>query len=123
MSYAANTVGVFQVNDALEKVKVCYTPKAVVVTQGNNLVDARLAEYQSVLAAYDLTRYTDTDSYLPGRALKRNEAAKMLVGIAKNILCREKTATFQEGMYSDIEGTDPTLIPYIKEAYEYGIMK
>ncbi len=26
-------------------------------------------------------------------------------------------------MYSDIAGVDPTLVPYIKEAYEYGIMK
>lgn len=73
--------------------------------------------------AYGLTSFTDTDSFLPENGLKRYEAAKILVNIAKNVLCRQPKDTFKEGMYKDIAGVDPTLVPYIKEAYEYGIMK
>ncbi len=73
--------------------------------------------------AYGLTSFADTDAFKPENGLKRYEAAKILVTFAKNVLCRKAKTTYTEGMYKDIEGVDPTLVPYIKQAYEYGIMK
>ncbi len=46
----------------------------------------------------------------------------MFVEFGRNILCRQKSATYTN-QYNDIQNVDPTLRPYIIEAYEYGIMK
>jgi S-layer homology domain len=54
--------------------------------------------------------------------LRRNEAAKMFVEFAKNVLCREAKTTYTS-QYTDITNADSTLVPYIKQAYEFGILK
>jgi hypothetical protein len=79
--------------------------------------------YQALLKSYDLTIFTNTDQYMPQNWLKRYEAAKMFTNFAKHVLCREQVKTYVNWIYNDIEGVDPTLVPYIKLAYEYGILK
>lgn len=102
----------------------CYTPKEnTIISLGQKTKARDQVVFQWLMNAYGLTSYSDTDSYNPDSWLKRNEAAKILVNFAKNVLCRQPKDTYQEWMYNDIAGTDSTLLPYIKEAYEYGIMK
>jgi hypothetical protein len=43
-----------------------------------------------------MTKYTDTDSYMPDRGLRRYEAAKMLVEFANKVLCRQKIREYPE---------------------------
>ncbi len=78
--------------------------------------------YQALLKSYDLTIFSDTDSYKPENGLKRYEAAKMFTNFAKHVLCRESTKVYNNE-YTDIENVDATLKPYIIQAYEYGILK
>ena len=110
-------------NPVLESEKKCYTPKEVVdITLGKNSTNKDLLVYQALLKSYDLTMFTDTDSYRPENGLKRYEAAKMFVNFAKHILCRESMITY-DNVYTDIDNVDSTLKPYIIQAYEYGILK
>ena len=46
----------------------------------------------------------------------------MFVEFARNILCRQKTTTYNN-QFSDIAASDWSLKPYIIEAYEFGIMR
>ena len=102
----------------------CFTPKDKTVIEIWKKTKARdQVVFQWLMNAYGLTSYSDTDAYNPDSWLKRNEAAKILVNFAKNVLCRQPKDTYKEWMYKDIAGTDATLLPYIKLAYEYGIMK
>ena len=78
--------------------------------------------YQALLKSYDLTMFSDTDSYKPENGLKRYEAAKMFTNFAKHVLCREEVVQYANN-YNDIENVDTTLKPYIIQAYEYGILK
>jgi hypothetical protein len=111
------------VNPVLESEKKCYTPKEIVnITLWKNTTNKDQMVYQALLKSYDLTMFSDTDLYRPDSRLRRNEAAKMFVNFAKYVLCREKTKVY-ENEYSDIEWTDETLVTYIKQAYEYGILK
>ena len=110
-------------NELLETQKTCYkTPESVTVTLWKEQVEKDLVMYQWLLRSYWLTKFQDTDSYKPANWLKRYKAAKMFVEFARNILCRQKKTTY-DNVYSDIDNVDPTLKPYIIEAYEYGIMK
>ena len=110
-------------NPVLGREKRCYSPKEVVeITLGQNKTNKDLLVYQALLKSYDLTIFSDTDSYRPDNGLKRYEAAKMFTNFAKHVLCREKTQEYK-GQYDDIEGIDDTLRPYIEEAYEYGILR
>ena len=102
----------------------CYTPKEKsIISLGKKTKARDQVVFQWLMNAYGLTSYTDTDAYNPDSWLKRNEAAKILVNFAKNVLCRQPKDTYKEWMYKDIAGTDATLLPYIKQAFEYGIMK
>lgn len=102
----------------------CYTPKEKsIISLGKKTKARDQVVFQWLMNAYGLTSYSDTDAYNPDSWLKRNEAAKILVNFAKNVLCRQPKDTYKEWMYKDIAGTDATLLPYIKQAYEYGIMK
>lgn len=113
-----------QENSALQTEKKCYTPKEVVdITLGKNTTNKDLLVYQALLHSYDITMFNDTDAYKPENWLKRYEAAKMFVNFAKHVLCREQVQVYTDDIYDDIAGVDPTLKPYIIEAYEYGILK
>lgn len=102
----------------------CYTPKeSSIISLGAKTKARDQVVFQWLMNAYGLTSFTDTDAYNPDSWLKRYEAAKILVNFAKNVLCRQPKTTYTEWMYKDITGIDPTLVPYIKAAYEYGIMK
>ena len=118
-----STVGVKTVtNTALQSDKKCYTPKEVVdITLWKNATNKDLLVYQALLKSYDLTMFSDTDSYKPENGLKRYEAAKMFTNFAKHVLCRESINTYNNE-YTDIENIDETLKPYIIQAYEYGIL-
>ncbi|USN57099.1 MAG: hypothetical protein H6766_01140 [Candidatus Peribacteria bacterium] len=62
-----------------------------------------------------------TADYRPFDLITREEAAKFMVEFAINVLCRKPTYTYTN-QFIDIEGVaDPSLIPYIKESYEYVI--
>jgi uncharacterized repeat protein (TIGR01451 family) len=112
------------VNPVLESEKKCYSPKEIVnITLGKNTTNKDQMVYQALLKSYDLTMFSDTDLYRPDSRLRRNEAAKMFVNFAKYVLCREKVKEYNDGIYTDIIWTDETLVPYIKQAYEYGILK
>ncbi len=112
-----------QVNKLLQEEKNCYTPQNnVAVTLWTWTKQKDQLIYQALLQAYWLTRFTDTDSFKPLNGLKRYEAAKMLVEFARNVLCREKIKIF-DNQYNDIATVDPTLKPYIIEAFEFGILK
>jgi hypothetical protein len=112
------------VNPVLESEKKCYTPKEIVnITLWKNTTNKDQMVYQALLKSYDLTIFSDTDLYRPNSRLTRNEAAKMFVNFAKYVLCREKVKEYNDTIYTDIVWTDETLLPYIKQAYEYGILK
>lgn len=72
---------------------------------------------------FDLTRYSDTLAYRPRDYVTREEAAKLFSQFATNILCRTPYIQYDASVFSDISTADPTLIPYIKQAYELGIFK
>ena len=110
-------------NSKLQTERICYRlPESVRIELWEEEVDKDLVMYQWLLKSYGLTKFTDTDSYKPENWLKRYEAAKMFVEFARNVLCREKNIIYNN-QYTDINNIDPTLKPYIIEAYEYGIMK
>jgi Domain of unknown function (DUF5011)/S-layer homology domain len=114
---------ILEKNIILETKKVCYIPPAsVTITLWAQEVPKDILAYQWLLHSYWLTKFTDTDSYKPKNWLKRYEAAKIFVEFARNVLCRQKTASYNN-QYTDITDIDPTLKPYIIEAYEYGIMQ
>ena len=94
----------------------------LIVTLWKEQVEKDLVMYQGLLSLYWLTKFTDTDSYKPQNWLKRYEAAKMFVEFTRNILCRQKKKIYNNN-YVDITNIDPTLRPYIIEAYEYWIMQ
>jgi hypothetical protein len=94
-----------------------------IITLGEKTKSRDQVVFQGLMLAYGLTSFANTDDYKPENGLKRYEAAKILVTFAKNILCRQQKATYTEWMYTDIQWVDATLVPYIKQAYEYGIMK
>lgn len=43
-----------------------------------------------------------------------------MVEFAQNVLCRKKTRTYDD-RFVDIAGANPTLVPFIKDSYEYEI--
>lgn len=110
-------------NPSLQSEKKCYSPKEVVdITLWKNTTNKDQLVYQALLKSYDLTMFTDTDTYKPNNRLKRYEAAKMFTNFAKHVLCREAKTSYNNE-YKDIATTDETLRPYIIQAYEYGILK
>ena len=112
-----------QENSLLQDKQDCYTPeKNVAVTLWLDTKNKDQLIYQSLLQAYWLTKFTDTDTFTPESGLKRYEAAKILVEYAKKVLCRGKVQEYKNE-YKDIEKVDSTLSPYIIEAYEMWILK
>jgi cysteine-rich repeat protein len=110
-------------NPVLNTEKKCYNPKnTATITLWTDTKQKDLLIYQWLLKSYWLTKYDNTDTYRPDSGLRRNEAAKMFVEFAKNVLCREAKITYTN-QYTDITNADSTLVPYIKQAYEFGILK
>lgn len=110
-------------NTALQSHDTCYNPQdSVNIILWENTKNKDQVVYQWLLRAYWLTKYSETDIYMPEKWLTREEAAKMFVNFARNVLCRTSQFTYNNP-YIDIDKADPTLKPYIIMAYEYGIMK
>lgn len=100
----------------------CFTPNnEKTIYQGND-VSALFREAHQMLYNYEVTSLRWTAEYRPGNYLLRQEAAKFMTEFAKNVLCRQKTKTYQN-KFNDIAWVDPTLKSYIIESYEYGIFK
>lgn len=100
----------------------CFTP------MNKSTIDQWIAvtEYfktaHQMLYSYELTKWRWTKDYRPYDTLTREEAARFMVEFAENVLCRKKSKTY-ENNFSDIWWADDTLVPCIKESYEYGIFK
>ncbi len=85
-----------------------------------NRVSARFILAHQMLYSYSLTTLRWTKDYMPYRRLTRQEAAKFMVNFAKKVLCRTPNYSYTN-QFTDIEDADPTLLPYIKQSYEYKI--
>ena len=73
-----------------------------------------------MLYSYGLTKWKGTEDYRPYDYLTRAEAAKFMVEFADNVLCRTTTRTYDNN-FSDMAGTNNSLVPFIQKAYEYNI--
>ncbi len=89
------------------------------IYQGNKVTDNFLVAHQ-MLYSYTMTTWRGTKDYAPERRLTRQEAAKFMVNFAKKVLCRTPNYEYTN-QFTDIENADPTLLPYIKQSYEYKI--
>ena len=80
----------------------------------------------SVNWMYDngLTRFSDSEDFMPGASLTREQGAKFLVEFANSSLSGCMVATPSTMCdFSDLDMADPTLAPYITQACEAGLMK
>ncbi len=75
-----------------------------------------------MLYSYGLTMWQWTKDYRPYDGLTREEAAKFMVEFARNVLCREKTRTYNN-RFSDLKWVNPILSNFIQEAYEFEIFE
>ncbi len=89
----------------------------VVVYQKNPITKNFLIAHQ-MLYSYGLTSMRGTADFAPERTLTRAEAARFMVNFAKNVLCRKANYSYTN-QFTDVETADSTLIPYIRQAYEY----
>ncbi len=89
------------------------------INQGNKVSQAFLPAHQ-MLYSYYLTMWRGTKDYAPNRKIVRQEAAKFMVEFAKKVLCRTPNYKYTN-QFTDIDNADPTLLPYIKQSYEYKI--
>jgi hypothetical protein len=67
-----------------------------------------------------LTKYNTEASYRPNDYVTRGEIAKFFVQYAK---FKNLTKSSNNCAFNDIDGYDSTLVPFITEACEYGLMK
>lgn len=67
-----------------------------------------------------LTKYDQAEDFRPADYITRWEAAKFVDSYAK---VEGLTKNYNQCAFSDIEGYDYTLIPHIKEACEYWLLK
>ena len=89
------------------------------IDQNNNVTQAFKVAHQ-MLYSYGLTTWKGTQDYRPYDYLTRAEAAKFMVEFADNVLCRTTNRSYNNN-FSDIAGTDSSLLPFIQKAYEYNI--
>ncbi len=104
-----------------EKTCVAYDKNILLYDEAVNLTP----EYKEALyfaRLFDLTDKEGTMAYRPYDYISRQEAAKLFTLFAKKVLCREAILKYNDN-FSDITTADPTLVPYIKQAYELGIFK
>lgn len=94
-------------------------PNRETIDQWNTVTEAfKLAH--KMLYNYELTQYQGTRDFWPERYLTREEAARFVVEFAINVLCRSPKFTYTN-QFNDLQISDPTLTPYIRQSYEYGI--
>lgn len=67
-----------------------------------------------------LTKYNQVNDFRPNDLITRGEASKFVTNYAQ---FKGLSKNYNQCTFSDIEGYDYTLIPTIKEACEYGLMK
>ena len=71
-----------------------------------------------------LTRFSDSEDFMPGASLTREQGAKFLVEFANSSLSGCMVATPSTMCdFSDLDMADPTLAPYITQACEAGLMR
>lgn len=91
------------------------------IYQWNKVSDLFRTAHQRMFS-YGLTRRQGTVDYRPFDTLTREEAAKITLTFAKDVLCRTPLKTYN-GNFSDIDTADASLQQSIKESYEYGIFQ
>lgn len=67
-----------------------------------------------------LTKYDQVNDFRPNDNITRGEASKFVTKYAEY---KQLAKNYNQCAFSDIEGYDYTLVPTIKEACEYGLMK
>ncbi len=98
----------------------CYAVRdEKIVNQGNSVSQWFLPAHQ-MLYSYYLTMWRGTKDFAPERRLTRQEAAKFMVEFARKVLCRTPNYKYTN-QFTDIANANPTLLPYIKQSYEYKI--
>lgn len=100
----------------------CFAPRDLATIDQGILVSDLFKKAHQMLYSYDLTMWQGTKDYRPFDYLTRQEAAKFMVEFAKKVLCRKPSYTYTH-QFNDIENANPSLIPYIKQSYEYVIFK
>jgi hypothetical protein len=80
-------------------------------------VDDEFVSAQSMMYAYDLTKFNTVDGFAPYTNLTREQAAKIFSNLAINVLCRKPDTSLNVD-YTDTSNTDPSLKPYITLAYQ-----
>ena len=99
---------------------VCYTPRDIEILDPDDNTSQQFKIAHQMLYSYGLTKWKGTLDYRPTDYITRQEAAKFMVQFAQNVLCREKTRTYDEN-FSDLGISDVTLIKFIRDSYEYNI--
>jgi hypothetical protein len=66
---------------------------------------------------YDLTKYDGTKDFRPDSLITREEAAKLFSQFAIRVLCRTPHLEYTN-QFTDIDLSDSTLLPFIKQSYE-----
>lgn len=89
---------------------------------GSSIKSTEFAQWIQFLYSYDLTKFNNASQFAPESSLTREQAAKLFTKFAINVLCR-KPDTSLNVSYTDIDNADPTLKPYIIQAYQLGLMK
>lgn len=102
----------------------CYTRPANIslIDSSMNTTSEEFKSALTFLYSYSMTSFRSIDEFWIHRNLSRQEAAKILSNFAINVLCRKPDFNL-EIWYTDIENADNTLKPYIKLAYQLGLMK
>ncbi len=91
------------------------------IDQWNNVTELFKKAHQ-MLYSYGLTKWQGTRDYRPYASFTREEAARFTVEFAKNVLCRKPNKKYVNN-FTDISNADLTLVPYIKQSYEYNIFQ
>jgi S-layer homology domain len=103
---------------------VCFTRKKNMVIQDSitNPASQEFKQSLEFMHAFDMTMYDSVDAYEPTKLLTRQQTAKIVSNFAINVLCR-KPNTSLVPWFKDVDGSDPTLQPYITLSYQLGLMK
>ena len=102
----------------------CYTRKEnISIGDSQELITTReFKKWLAFLYSYSMTIFNNIDDFKPEQKLTREQAAKIFVNFATNVLCR-KPDTSIEIQYNDIDEADKSLQKYIILAYQLDIMK
>lgn len=80
--------------------------------------EQEIADAVAFLHSVGMTKYETVEAFLGEATMTREQLAKFAVVFVKDVLKITTPVQTYETPYSDEEQIDPTLLPYVIEAYE-----